>query len=459
MSGGAPARAVGQTLPAQTPPGIAGLGRIGQTLAFLRDPLACLDRCAQQRSDVVFLRVGMYPVVVPVTADLVNEVLVTRHADFPKVQVSEREPARVVFGQGLSLTEGDAWVRQRRLVQPAFSRKAFAGYEERFLVHARATRDRWSDGGIQSVDHDMMEVSLRIAVDTLLGTSLPENVERIRHLIRVCLGNITAFNSLVENVLPPWIPTLRRRRFRRAVAELDAILFDIIARRRGSPGGEDLLSLLIHAAAAEDGTMTDRQLRDEAMTMFVAGHETTAVALSWAFLLLAQHPEAQSQLHRELDDVVGDRELTVEDLHRLPFTEAVIKEALRLYPPAYVYARQVREDVELGGYRIPNKSLVLSSPWLVQRDARSFPEPMAFQPERMMGEREKALPKGAYIPFGFGPRKCVGQAFAISESVAVLAAVAQRYRVELVDPVVRRDVAMTLRPKRLRLRSVARRGA
>jgi cytochrome P450 len=394
-------------------------------------------------------------VVVPVTPALVAEVLLLRTNDFHKVQISDREPARVVFGRGLSLSEGDAWVRQRRRVQPAFSRHALDDYEARFLRHAAATRDRWRPDTVQAVDNDMMEVSLHIAVDTLLGTSITGQVDRVRKLMRICLGNISALNSVIENVLPPQIPTLRRRRFARAIAEMDEIIFNIIAQRRREPGG-DLLSLLIQVADADEGQMTDRQLRDEAMTMFVAGHETTAVGLSWAWSLLAAHPEAQARLHAELDGVVGDRPIRVDDLPKLRFAEGVIKESLRLYPPAYVYARQTRQDVELGGYLVAAKTLVLNSPWLMHRDRHSFENALEFRPERWLDDLERRLPKGAYIPFGLGPRRCVGQAFAVSESVAVLATLAQRYRVEAIDAVTRRDVAMTLRPKRLPMRILAR---
>jgi len=370
--------------------------------------------------------------------------------------VSEREPARVVFGRGLSLSEGDAWVRQRRLVQPAFSHRALERYEAKFLQHAAALRDRWEPNSIQKVNDAMMEVSLQIAVDTLLGTSSIGNTDRVRQLIRICLGNISALNSLIENLLPRAIPTPRRRRFSQAIAELDSFIFNIIARRRSEPGGEDLLSLLIQAADCEDGSMTDRQLRDEAMTMFVAGHETTAATLSWAWSLLAQHPEAQAKLHAEIDGIVGERPIQVEDLKKLRFAEAIIKESLRLYPPAYVYVRQPRRDVELGGYRVPAKALVMNSPWLMQRDRRSFEQPLEFRPDRWLDDLERTLPKGAYIPFGFGHRRCIGQAFAISESVAVLATLAQRYRLEAVDGEIRRHVAMTLRPNRLKMRILPR---
>jgi cytochrome P450 len=275
-------------------------------------------------------------------------------------------------------------------------------------------------------------------------------------LIRICLSNISALNSLIENVLPAQIPTPRRSRFARAVAELDAIIFDIIARRRSDPGGQDLLSLLIQVADTEDGSMSDRQLRDEAMTMFVAGHETTAVTLSWACMLLGRHPESQRRLHAELDEVAGNRAITVEDLPKLRYAEQVIKEALRLYPPAYVYARQPRRDVELGGYRVPAKTLVMNSPWLMQRDPRLFADALEFRPERWEGDFERSLPNGAYIPFGLGGRRCVGQAFAISESVAVLVTLMQRYRLEPLDAETKSQVAMTLRPRRLNMRVLSR---
>jgi len=443
------------SLPRRLPPGISGLGKMGQSVAFLRDPLGCLDRCAREPGDVVYLQVGIYGVVVPLTPALVQEVLVTRRDEFPKLAVDDREPARVVFGDGLSLSEGEAWVRQRRMAMPAFTKRALDGYAARFIDHAERIRDRWRPHTTQQVDDDMMEVSLQIAVDTLLGTQLTGQIDRVRELMRICLGNISAWVSLVERVVPAKVPTRRRRQFAKAIAELDEIIYAIIERRRASPTGDDLLSLLIQASDADEA-LSDRQLRDEAMTMFVAGHETTAVSLSWAWSLLSAHPEAEARLHAELDELVGDRPLEVRDLPRLRFAEGVIRESLRLYPPAYVYARQPRHDVELAGYRVPANSLVMSSPWLMQRDAASFEDPLAFRPERWTEELLSSLPKGAYIPFGLGPRRCIGQAFAISESVAVLATLAQRYRLVAVEREVEREVAMTLRPKRLAMRVVPR---
>jgi cytochrome P450 len=248
---------------------------------------------------------------------------------------------------------------------------------------------------------------------------------------------------------PLWLPLPAHLRLRRAVRRLDEILYDFIRDRRATGGGSDLLSLLLHARDEDDRTgMTDKQLRDEAMTLFLAGHETTALALSWAWYLLGTSPEAEARLHAEVDAVLGGRPPTAEDAPRLRFTEAVMLESMRLYPPAYVVGREAIHECEVAGYRVPRGLTILMAQWVVQRDSRFFAAPEKFHPERWLGDLLQRLPKYAYFPFGGGPRVCIGNTFAMLETTLVLAMLAQRLRFERASgPAVEPWPLFTLRPR------------
>jgi len=273
---------------------------------------------------------------------------------------------------------------------------------------------------------------LAIAAKTLFNTEVDNDAQAVAQAMAVMQNNfLERFNSLMP--LPIWVPTPANLRARRAARRLDAVLFRIIRERRASYTDEgDLLSLLLHARDEDDGRgMTDQQVRDEAMTLFLAGHETTALTLSWTWYLMAQHPEAEQTLWAELEAVLAGRTPSVDDWPKLKFTEMVILESMRLYPPAYVIGREATVDCVIGGYAVPRGTTLLLPQWVVQRDARFFEQPEEFKPQRWGEERIKSLPKFAYFPFGGGPRVCIGQQFAMMEMVLILATIAQKFRFRL----------------------------
>jgi cytochrome P450 len=334
-------------------------------------------------------------------------------------------------------------------VQPAFQRQRIAAYGPVMVEHAERMLARWRPGETREVLAEMMRLTLGIAAKTLFDADVDGQASTVGAALAVAQTHfIERFNSLVR--LPLSIPTPGNLRVRRAARRLDEIIYGFIHQRRES--GEDkgdLLSMLLHARDESDRTgMTDKQLRDEAMTLFLAGHETTALTLSWTWYLLARNPEAAGKLAAEVDAVLGTRRPSVEDLARLRYTEAVVLESMRLYPPAYALGREALADCEVMGYQVPAGMTLLMSTWVVHRDPRWYEQPEAFQPERWEEAQVKRRPKYSYFPFGAGPRQCIGNQFAMMETVLVLAAIAQRYRFTLAsDRTVVPWPTFTLRPK------------
>jgi cytochrome P450 len=404
----------------------------GHLLAFRRDALGLLERTARAYGDVAGLRFGPRRVTLLSHPDWIREVLVTHHRSFIKSYALQR--ARVLLGEGLLTSEEPLHLRQRRLAQPAFHRERIAAYGAVMAEYAERTGEAWRDGVEVDAAREMTRLTLAIAGKTLFDAEVGGEAEEISRALTDALG----LYRRIINPLGPLLdrlPTPGARRMQRARERLDATIYRIIAeRRRSGEDRGDLLSMLLLAQDEEGdgGGMSDLQLRDEALTLFLAGHETTANALAWTWWLLARHPGAEAKLHAEVDAVLGGRTPTVDDLPALPWTRAVLTESMRLYPPAYVVGREPREDFAVGGYRAPAGSIVLMSTWVVHRDARFFPEPLRFLPERWTPELEEALPRFAYFPFGGGPRKCIGESFAWTEGVLVLATLARHSRMRLV---------------------------
>ena len=359
---------------------------------------------------------------------------------------------RDLLGKGLLISEGELWQRQRRLMQPAFHRDRIAGYGRTMVTSTERALGVWRDGETRDIHKEMMSLTLDIAARTLFNVEIASASDRIANALNAILI-VTAKPARILRLVRS-VPTRAERNYRRAVRDLDEIVYGIIrdrraARARGdAPKENDLLGMLL-AAQDEDGSgMSDQQIRDETLTLLLAGHETTAIALSWAWYLLSQNPEAESKLHAELESVLGGRLPQTEDLPRLPYTERVVKESMRLYPPAYVVLRLSVEDCEIGGYKIPRGSSVGTSSWVVHRDPRYFPDPERFLPERWTDEFQRSLPRFAYFPFGGGPRVCIGAQFAMMEATLVLATVAQRYSLRMVpDHPVETSPSITLRPR------------
>jgi cytochrome P450 len=388
----------------------------------------------------------------------VEEILVKKPELFRKDRTS-RLLGRVV-GNGLLVNEGESWRRQRRLLQPAFHQRQLQSYAAVMVAAAERAAAGWQAGEVRDVHEAMMAVTLNIVAETLFGADVSGQAGRIGGIISGLMEEFGRILGLAAMFQPPaWVPTSANRRLRAASRELDSVILGIIEARRKTPdaAADDLLSLLVRARDEDGGGMTDAQVRDEAVTLFLAGHETTALALTYALYLLAAHPDRQARLAQELQRVLGDRRPEMGDLENLKYTDAVVLEAMRLYPPAWVVARQALQEVEIGGYRFPKGAQFVMSPWVIHRDARNFDDPEAFNPERWEGDLARRLPRFAYFPFGGGPRVCIGNRFAMMEAKLVLAVVAQRFRFEVTRQTELTLLpSVTLRPRHgIRLRLVA----
>ena len=424
----APSPAAAIAAPPQGPRGHALLGSLRD---LNRDQLGFYARCARQYGDVVPVRLGPSRGLLIYHPDAIEEVLVTRNRDFIKSRGIRL--LRAFLGDGLFTAEGDLWLRQRRLMQPAFHRQRVAAYGEVMATYAARRAAGWHEGAVLDIHEEMMDVTRAIVAKTLFGADVSEEARVIGDASEVVMEYFgKRFGSLLAQLLPLWLPTPENLRLQRAIRHLDAVVYRMIADRRRNPEDRgDLLSILLQAQDADDGSrMTDRQVRDEVMTLFLAGHETTAVALSWAFYLLAQHPEADARLADELRALAGGPP-AVADLPALRYAEMVVTESMRLYPPAYGIGREAARATEVAGQPLPAGSIVIMPTWVVHRDGRWFDEPETFRPERWAETAARRLPRFAYLPFGGGPRQCIGNTFATMEATLILAAIAQRFRLAL----------------------------
>jgi cytochrome P450 len=423
-----------------------GMGR-----EFAERPLESLNACAAL-GDVVRMRFGFIPIVQLNHPEHIKHVFQN-----PRIygkQTLTYERLRDLLGLGLVVSDGEFWKRQRRIAQPAFHRERISGFADTMVRAAGALGDRWQAaaerGESVELAAEFARATLAVVCETLLGGDVAEDNEQVARAFPV-LNEI--MSERLDHFVPTplWIPTRENRRFRAALAELDTTIYRIVARRRAAPDGDgargDLLSMLMHARDEETGaTMNDRQLRDEVATMLIAGYETTAVALTWTFYLLSQHPEVEARLHQELAALDG-RAPTLADAERLPYTRQVIDEALRLYPPVWAVVRGAAVDDVIDGHAIKKGSYVMVSPWVVQRSPGWWPEPEAFRPERFARDAQE-LPRYAYFPFIGGPRQCIGNTFALLEATIMLATLAQRFRLRLVPgQTVELLPLLTLRPK------------
>jgi cytochrome P450 len=412
---------------------------------YTRDPLTFLPQAIRTYGDVIGLRFFRFRIYFLNHPDVIEELLVAQARKFGKGRVLKANQR--LFGKGLLTSEGDFWLRQRRLAQPAFHRARIASYAEAMVQYAQKLTGTWMHGEERDVHAEMMGLTLQIVGKTLFGAEVSREVQEVGHSLQALMELNSDFRRLM--LVPAWLPTLTNIRAELAIRRLDRIIYKII--REGRTSGEDrgdLLSLLLRAQDDDGSHMSDAQLRDEALTIFLAGHETTAVALSWTWWLLDQHPEIEAKLHAELNLILRGRTPTLDDLPSLRYTEHVITESMRLYPPAWGMARMALEDTELAGYRVRKGSGVTVSQWAVHRDPRWYEAPLEFRPERWEGDLAKRIPRFAYFPFGGGPRQCIGNAFALMETTLVLATIAQQFRFRIVPhhPVVP-IASITLRPR------------
>jgi cytochrome P450 len=422
-----------------------------------RDPLAFFTDLSRRYGDLVHVRLGPEHAFIVNNPQYIRDVLVTNQRNFRKGRALER--SKKLLGEGLLTSEGAEHLAQRRVLQPAFHRDAVASYGRVMTGYAARARERWRHGAVVDVAQEMMRLTLGIVGKTLFGADVEEQAPEVGAALTAVMESfwtmMLPFANLLEH-LP--VPALRNSRLARA--RLDTIIYGMIAERRASPGDRgDLLSMLLLSSPEDDAEnaenaenvgpgLTDQQVRDEAMTIFLAGHETTANALAWTWFLLSGAPEQEARLHEEVDRVLGGRLPTVADLPRLTTVEQIVTEAIRLYPPAWMIGRRAVAEQPLGDYVLPARALVLLSPYITQRDPRSFPEPDRFLPERWTPEFKAALPPFAYFPFGGGSRRCIGESFAWMELVLVVSTIAQQWRFSVVPghPVAPQPV-MTLRMK------------
>jgi cytochrome P450 len=419
------------------------MGRFAAVRALRRDPIGLLERAASL-GDLTKVRMPGTEVYLVNHPDHVWEVLATGNRDFHKSPALQN--ARRVLGDGLLTSEDEHHRRQRRLIQPIFHHDRIDTYGDVMVEEARRSCERFSEGADLDVRAEMARLTLAVVGRTLFATDVgSDEASAVTAAIHEIL-------SQFGRQFSPWfpitekLPTPASRRFDRSVAVFDRLIGSLIAERRTQGGGDDLLSLLL--AAQEDGVgMSDRQVRDEAVTLFLAGHETTSNALTWTWWWLSQHPAAEARLHAELDTVLEDRPPVTADLGRLPYANAVVSESLRLRPPAWAMGREVIAPHELAGVRLPVGSVVVVSPWLLHHDARWWSDPDAFLPERWL-TTDPDRPRHAYLPFGGGPRMCIGEGFASMEAVLLLATIAQRWRFTVAPSArVEMQPVITLRPR------------
>lgn len=432
---------------AKLPPGPGGRYLVGDLLDYSRDPLGFLTHCAREYGDVVRLRFSGPPAYLLAHPDYIEQVLVGNNRNFIKDRVTRSQLS--ILGEGLLTSGGDFWRRQRRLAQPAFHRERIENYAGTMVAYTERMLEGWRDGEQRDTHRDMMRLTLGIVAKTLVDADISEEAERVGEALGAVMAHFSdEGNGVFLRMLPEGIPTPSNLRYRRARHRLEGFIYGIIDERRKSGRDTgDLLSMLLHASNEAGNRMNDKQLRDELMTVIMAGHETTAIALSWTWRLLALHPEAEKKLHSELERLGGIAP-TVDDLPRLPYTDAVLKESMRLYPPGWAIGREVIEDCEIGGYHVPAETQIFISQYVVHRDPRFFEKPNSFDPDRWTNGLEKRIPKYAYFPFGGGPRLCIGQSFARMEAILLLATIAQRFRLHLLPG--QRTVpqpSITLRPR------------
>lgn len=427
------------------PPGPKGSLIMGVMRDFNRDTLGFVTRC-RDYGDVVrtrFLWVHAYFLFNP---DDIESLLTTNAKSYRKAQSLRSPFFHRLVGNGLVTSEGEFWRRQRRLAQPAFHRQRISSYGDVMVQYAERAIATWKSGEKRDLARDMTRLTLEIVVKTLFNSDVSNDADHIGDILS-SLVKPFASQATLKWILDNRLPTPEHRRYFNAVSEIDKIVFRIIAERRASGHDVgDLLSMLLEAQDDDGSKMSDAQLRDEVMTLFLAGHETTALVLSWSWYLLATHPDVEQKFHAELSEVLGGRAPNVSDLPKLKYTEMIAKETMRLYPPAYAVGREAIEETEIGGYLVPKGTQLFAFQWVTHRDPRYFEKPDEFIPERW--ENSEQIPKYAYFPFGAGPRQCIGNYFAMMEVVLLLATIGQRFRFEL-DPEHKVEVlpVLSLRPR------------
>ena len=419
---------------------------LGAVHFFTRDRILNLQEVHRLYGDFVLSRLGRSRFYFIANPDAIQECLVAKHKDFQKSR--SYFALRLVMGNGLVTSEGDFHLRQRRMIQPAFHRDRIREFGEAMVAFAAQARNEYQAGQRYDINRSMMRVTLFIVAKALFNSDVTADAKRIGK----ALDTLMHMDAVFLNPFGPLISKLPlpiNARRKRMVADIDEVIYRMIADRRASGDQGDLMSMLLAARDEDDGTgMTDVQVRDEAVTLFLAGHETTANALTWTWLLLSQHPEIEAKFHEELDRVLGGREPSPDDYPQLTYTRQVVAESMRLYPPVWAFAREATADTTVGGYTLPAGSQLVICSHVVHHNPELYPDPEKFDPERFSPENSAGRHKFAYFPFGGGRRLCIGEGFAWMEGVLVLATIGQKwkFRVDPTHPIVL-DPHITLRPK------------
>jgi cytochrome P450 len=438
------------TTPLSTPKGSPLLGNMAEVK---RDFLGALTRWHQEHGDLVPFRLGPKRFYLINHPALAEEVLVKQQENFIKSYNPKRPRGlMLVLGNGLVTSKGPLWQKQRRMMQPMFARSQIAAMTPIITRAVDELLDEWRQHDATQpleITAEMMRLTLEIITRTMFSVSVKEEIPRLAPAFDegLLFAQRNFFNPLA---LPLWMPTAGNRRFKRAKALLDGTIRNIIKQRQQSNAHHsDLLALLLNSRDEESGEgMSEAQIIDEVLTIFTAGHETTANALSWSFYLLSQHPHVVTKLHNELTAVLNGRAPTFDDLTSLPYTRAVLEESLRLYPPAVSLLRLTANETTLAGHTIPKGALMLANIRNIHRHPKLWPQPHTFDPERFMPENRENIPRLAFMPFGIGPRVCIGNQLALTEGMLVLARIAQHFELKLLENhPVEEQLNITLRPK------------
>ncbi|MFC7097047.1 cytochrome P450 [Halobaculum marinum] len=435
------------------PPGPRGEPLFGNGRRYSRDPFSFMTDVADAYGDVIRLDLGPRETYMFTNPRDIERVLVSEWTAFGKPNLDDAIDD--LLGDGLLMSEGDRWQRQRDLANPAFHASRIAGLDDAIVGHTEEAMAGWADGDTVDVQIELARLTVRIIVTAMFGTDIDaETVKRVQAHLEP-LGQRFEPNAM-RAVIPNWAPTRENRQFHDAVATLEGIIDDLVARRTGTeetapdPAGDavdspmpmDLLSILLRAQNA--GEQTEQDLRDELMTMLLAGHDTTALALTYSFYLLSQHPEAKARFQQEVDALDGAP--TAADVRNLTFTDHVLSESMRLYPPVYTLFRESKVDTRVAGYRIPEGSLIMLPQWVVHRSPRWYDDPLTFDPDRWAPERARERPRFAYFPFGAGPRHCIGKQFSLLEAKLILATVGRAFDFEYEGPELDLRGSLTMHP-------------
>lgn len=428
-------------------PGPKGNTIAGSLLDLGRDPLGFLTQCANEFGDIIPIQLGLTSACLLTNPEYIEQVLKNRDTF---IKSRGFRVLKSLLGEGLLTAEGESWFWQRKLAQPVFQQKRIQGYGRVMVDYTEQMLQSWRDGETRDIHQEMMRLTLNIVMKCIFNKDVGEGEAQIvAHALDVTMN---WFESKRKQgfLVWEWFPRPENIHYRQAIAEMNRAIYELIRQRRASAEeSTDLLSMLMDARDEETGEqMDDRLLRDEVATLMLAGHETTANALSWTWMLLSQHPEVWQKLQSELQEVLGERPPTYEDLPKLSYTNNVIKESMRLYPPVSIFGREVAQDTTIGDYEVHSGTVLMISQWVMHRSPKYFDQSEAFKPERWENDFERSLPRGVYIPFGDGPRICIGKGFALMEAVLLLATIAQKFHIEVIPGFeIIPQPSITLRPE------------